>query len=536
MKFLLRGWLPILLGVIIGLVAGMALQKAQTPKYTSSSLVLVQDTGVGTTTTVTGARTAGSVNLDTESNLVKSTAVLTATRSLLKSKDPLTTIAGRITVSVPPNSNLLKMMYEAGTPKAAQAGANDVAKAYLTNRGATAKALLAAQDKLIQTNYDSTNKALTKATADVLKYKSDSQDGQLAAASKALLTKKISSLSEQLIADQGVVITPGSITQAASLPTKPSGLSKTLFLASGLAMGVLLGLLGACLLARRPVTRVRRPDEVQESVGLPVIARIDGLEFGALAQAGTPAAESYRRLVNVITASLSGHHGIILVAGADDTQMASTVTHNIAATISRSGERVAVLRTGADSRDLATEGEAPPYRILPSAGPRTRLAIEDLRKQEDGYVLIDTPEPLRNADAQSYGTSADAVVIVVRTKTSAAHLRKVLAEFDAVAAPVLGTILVRTSGRKPQGNTVTGRQLQSAPNQAGSADGATDAEGQSATEATPAPRAQTPAPPAPTTSNGHRTSHDVAEDTALSGAARRVVRRNHRVRARADRD
>ncbi len=535
MKLLKRGWLPLLLGVIVGLVVGLVLQNAQKPKYTSSSLVLVTDTGVGTATTVTGARTVGPVNLDTESNLVKSTAVVTGTRTLLKSKDPLTTIAGRITVSVPPNSNLLDIMYEAATPTAAQAGAKAVATAYLTNRMNTAKALLAAQDKLIQTSYDSTNKALTKATADVLKYKSTSQDGQLAAASKALLTKKISTLSDQLIADQSIVITPGSITKAANLPTTPSGLSKTLFLASGLAMGVLLGLLGAWLLARRPITRVRRPEEVQESVGLPVIARIDGLEYGALAQTGTPAAESYRRLVNVIAASLTGNGGIVLVAGADDTQMASTVTHNIAATISRSGEHVAVLRTGADTRDLATADNDPPYRILPSAGPRTRLAIEEIRKAEDGYVLIDTPEPLGNADAQSYGTSVDAVVIVVRAKTSAAHLRRVLAEFDAVAAPVLGTILVRTAGRGPLRRGGGERQLESGPENAGAPAVATGTAGATA--------AQVALAHSRTETTGHRpaAAHApadpaAADEAALSEAARRVVRRNHRVRARADRD
>src|ERR1700712_4020921 len=119
MKFLARGWLPILLGIAVGLVVGLTLQKAQTPKYTSSALVLVTDTGVGNTTTVTGGRTNGTVNLDTESNLVKSNAVLTIARTLLKSKDPLTTIAGRVTVSVPPNSTLLKIMYEAGKPTTA---------------------------------------------------------------------------------------------------------------------------------------------------------------------------------------------------------------------------------------------------------------------------------------------------------------------------------------------------------------------------------------------------------------------------------
>lgn len=471
MKFLLRGWLPILLGVVVGVLAGLALQKAQTPTYLSSTSVLVQDPGVSNTTTVTGARTASAVNLDTESNLVTSTAVVSETRRLLRSRDSLTTIAARITVSVPPNSNLLKIMYSAGTPKAAQAGSAAVADAYLKNRGDTAKAYLAAQVKLLQTNYDSTNKALTKATADVLKYKSDSQDGQLAAASKSLLGKKLSALSQQLVTDQGIVVTPGSISQSATLG-KPSGLSKTLFLASGLALGLLLGLLGAWLLARRPVRKLRKPEQVQASIGLPVIARIDGLEYGELASIGTPAAEAYRRLVNVMTASLSANGGIVLIAGADETQMGSTVTHNIAATISRSGEHVAVLRTRADAQDAAnTEKSAPPYRILPSTGPRTRLAIENLREHEDGYVLIDTPGPLRNADAQSYGTTVDAVIIVIRARTSAEHLRKVLAEFDAVAAPVLGTVLVRTARR---GTRTTGGERQLENTATGSGDSAAD--------------------------------------------------------------
>ena len=513
MRFLTRGWLPIIIGIAIGLAAGLALQNAQKPSYSSAATVLVTDTGVETSSTATGARTNGLVNLDTEANLVTSTPVVSAARTTLKSTATLAFIASHISVTVPSNSDLMKIAYKAPTAKQAQAGASAVAAAYLKNRSTVAHGLLDAQIKVVDTNITSTTTKLNAAIADVAKYKSDSVQGGTALSNRDLLSRKLDSLNNQLIADQSIVITPGSVTGAPVLPTKASGFPKALYLASGLGLGLLLGLLGAYLLARRPVTRLRRPTDVQQAIDVPVIARIDDLRYGKLAEVNSPAAETYRRLVNVIGASLASRGGIVVIAGTDDTLIASTITHNIAATMSRSGEHVSVLRTAVDEESSSIDGSEYSYRILPSAGPRTRQAIDNLREIEDGFVLIDAPEPLKTADAQSYGAAADAVVIVLRDKTSAARAKRVLAEFDAVAAPVLGTVLVTISKGQPR----VGALQVSGPKPATTQGSTADDES--------------------TRTHGRAVVSQVGRpaESSLSDAGRRVTRRNVRARSRADR-
>ena len=70
-----------------------------------------------------------------------------------------------------------------------------------------------------------------------------------------------------------------------------------------------------------------------------------------------------------------------------------------------------------------------------------------MRKDEDGFILIDVPEPLKTADAQSYAASADAVLVVMRHRTKTSQARRVLAEFDAVSAPILGAVMVKVDER-----------------------------------------------------------------------------------------
>lgn len=455
-RLLRRGWPALVLGVLVGLVVGLALEQARHDVYQASTSVLVTPTGVGATGQVANGRTTGLVNLDTEANLVTSTPVLNRVRTLLKTKDSVKTVAGRISIVVPANSQLLKISYTASSATAAEKGATAVAAAYLADRAATADAVLTTQTKLVQANIDSSTTKLKAVAKDIVDAPVGSADRTYADSRKQLLTSRITQLNAQLVTLGNTVVTPGAVEVQATVPTSPAGAGPIVFIASGIAAGLLLGLFGAYLLARRPIRRLRRPEDVRRAIGLPVIARIDQLRMGFLAPVRSPAAESYRRLANVVNASLGARGGVIVIAGCDDSSVASTVTHNMAATLSRSGERVAVLRAragdapadgGDRGRHASTDAADHAYRLLAGTGPRTRTLIGQLRKDEDGYVLIDVPEPLKTADAQSYAASADAVLLVVRTSTRAAQVGRVLAEFDAVSAPILGAVLVRVGGR-----------------------------------------------------------------------------------------
>ena len=137
-------WLVALLGVAG--MAGAAVIVAHQPKvYEASTSVLVQPVSAGQDTSVAGGRTRGDLNLDTEAQLVQSTAVATEAGKLLRVTTPPDQLAVGVTVDVPANTSVLVVTYAAATPARAQAGSHAFAQAYLQNRQDSAAADLAGQ-------------------------------------------------------------------------------------------------------------------------------------------------------------------------------------------------------------------------------------------------------------------------------------------------------------------------------------------------------------------------------------------------------
>ena len=68
-----RRWMWVVLGLLIGLVAGAAYLQVKTPTYVATAKVKVESTVADTTQDIT--RTDGAVNLDTEAQFVTSSPV-----------------------------------------------------------------------------------------------------------------------------------------------------------------------------------------------------------------------------------------------------------------------------------------------------------------------------------------------------------------------------------------------------------------------------------------------------------------------------
>src|SRR3954471_23662276 len=106
----------------------------------SAASVLVSP--AGTDANASGGRTKGDINLDTEAQLVKSTAVAVGAKQLLRSPAAPDELAKAVTVEVPANTTVLVIAYTGDSPQAAQASAHAFAEAYLRNREASARARL----------------------------------------------------------------------------------------------------------------------------------------------------------------------------------------------------------------------------------------------------------------------------------------------------------------------------------------------------------------------------------------------------------
>ena len=100
----------------------------------------------GRTPTRSGGRTKGTINLDTEAQLVRLRRGRGSAAALLRAADRPDELARDVSVEVPANTTVLVITYERGRPaRRAQAGSHAFAEAYLRNREETAQADLDAQ-------------------------------------------------------------------------------------------------------------------------------------------------------------------------------------------------------------------------------------------------------------------------------------------------------------------------------------------------------------------------------------------------------
>src|SRR6516225_3346279 len=156
-----RRWWIIVACACIGLVGAFAYVTVAPKSYTATASVNVTPTAADQSNAVAGSRTAGAtVNLDTQAQVVTSTAVTTLAGKMMHS--PLTPwqLAQQIGVTVPPNSSILVIACKASTPAGAATCANDVAKAYLQNRQQSAVNYVNAQLKTLQTQVTSLNASI----------------------------------------------------------------------------------------------------------------------------------------------------------------------------------------------------------------------------------------------------------------------------------------------------------------------------------------------------------------------------------------
>ena len=104
----------------------------------------------GTTNQVANGRTTGAVNLDTQAQVVQSSAVAQAAAKLMHATDTVPQLLGRVSVAVPANSQVLAISCQASTPDKAASCAQSFAQAYLSYSSATTTASVNSQISALQ--------------------------------------------------------------------------------------------------------------------------------------------------------------------------------------------------------------------------------------------------------------------------------------------------------------------------------------------------------------------------------------------------
>lgn len=267
----------------------------------------------------------------------------------------------------------------------------------------------------------------------------------------------------------------------AAVPTTPIGADATTLLLLGLASGLALGLVAA-LLVELLDGSVHDSDEVASATGLVTLGSVPQSKPRVALPAQTDPrgvrAEAYRQIRTSI-GSIEPKLSVIATTSATSGEGKTTVTCNVATTLTRAGYRVLVIdadlrrsRVGAvmdvptdqlhvglaqvlqgtatvDEAILVTDGSIPhvlaagapppdPSELL--ASPRFADVLQTVRRTYD-YIFIDTPPVIPVTDALVVAPYTDGMILVARIGYSTpARLRRATAALERVKAPLIGCV------------------------------------------------------------------------------------------------
>ena len=478
-----RHWWVALLATGAGLGAGAAVTDALPKVYESSTSVLVQ--AVDQDVNAQGGRTKGTINLDTEAQLVGSGAVAVKAQQLLRSPVSPIELAKNVSVEVPANTTVLVIRYEADNPKGAQAGSHAFAEAYLRNREETAQSGLDQQIKTLSLKIKQLTTNLTVINTRLAAAKAGSSERSNLESLRSNSQNQLNSLTGRLNELTTTTVGAGSIISDARVPEDPTSPNALLNMATGAMVGLLLGL--ALAFARERLDRrIRTAADVRDRAHIGVLAALDERttpHFDDVLQPYGPGGRVFNRLRNEVLASLTSGDQIIVVTGASRGSATTLVAANLAAALARTGSDVVLIGAHlpdsvADAAPLARmlgvaampglsdllagriglakamqrTPRIPSLRIITTGGAATaaglmqsqrlRDTLEALRRQA-GYVVIEAPSTSSSADAQSLASLADAAILAVELRRARRPaLLDAAEQLRRVGTPLLGAVVL----------------------------------------------------------------------------------------------
>ena len=307
--------------------------------------------------------------------------------------------------------------------------------------------------------------------------------GQLSALGKNDPTR--AQLHQQLVQLQGQQAGTGpgaSILQPAAPNSTPIGPHTRRDVEIGLVIGLLLAV-GAVFLAENSDRRLRQSDDLENSMGLPVLSAIPKSAFSTHPEAAEHAAEAFQMLRTALTYfNVDRRLASVAIVSAEGEDGKTTVAVGVATAAAKAGRHVILLeadlrlpqiaqRFGLDYTlpglgavlagerslvdvlvDIPVEADhAGRLQILPAGPPPpnpTALVSSDQMRQLIGrleslseLVIVDTPAALAVSDALPLVQWVSGAVVVVRlNRTARSALRRLQKMIVAGHGTILGAV------------------------------------------------------------------------------------------------
>ena len=487
-----RRWRVILACAITGLLAGAGYLHAAHKVYTATASVYVTATS-GTTNQVANGRTTGAVNLDTQAQMVRSSAAALAAAKMMHATDTIPQLLDRVSVAVPANSQVLVISCQASTAAKAASCAQSFAQAYLSYSRTTTTASVNSQISALKSRIADLESASAKLTIEASSLPANSSRRAAAEVQLTSDHSQLSSLNRQVAQLTVALANPsgGSIISNAIPPRGASSPKPALVLASGLLAGLLAGFVLAFISDRRR-RWIRRPQDVAEA-DVPVLMSLPAKGPApelTITVARSPLGREFSELAHMLTGAMGAGRHVILVSGTTRGHGASLVAANLAVALSRNQPDVTLvcadlegsvipdmvgLLSAPGLTDVLSGSEratdagrrltvAPRLQVIPP-GSDAGLTAEDIRQDaferlldelraESRWVVVEGPAVTSRPDINTLAHVADAVVLVAEvSRTRSDQLHDGVQHLGKMGAAVLGVALLpppRGSGTSRQ--------------------------------------------------------------------------------------
>lgn len=308
------------------------------------------------------------VNLETEAQVLRSTAVAELAEERIGSDQATDELLSSVKVGVPPNTQILEVSFSAGEDQVALDGSQAFAEAYIDYREQIAQRRIDEQVAVLDEEIQATGVRIDELGDELLTLEEDSVDYQLTQAELERESQELATANAQRTSIQSTPVDGGNVVTPAALepagPVTPRTLLPLLGLLIGLAAGV-----GIALVRSRGDDRLRAPSDVEE-LGVSLLGTIawnDPSEPAVKLDPDVVNEDEFRKLRVAILATERRRPFTLLVGGASAGSTGPLTVVDLCTSMARSGLDTVVV-------DATSHGEGP-ARIL---DPENEVGLADV--------------------------------------------------------------------------------------------------------------------------------------------------------------
>jgi succinoglycan biosynthesis transport protein ExoP len=459
-----RRWRVVAAAVLLGVLGAVLAIQVIPTTYTATTTLNVAP--LSETLFPTGVSAADSIDLPAEIKLVESDTVALAAARALKNPQLADEIRAATNATGEPDESTLSIQYVGDSSREAIERLNALAAVYLQQREGWAKDRRRERIVQIRRQIDTLNDRLD-GVLDIINearvFERDTPKVLAARTDRKVIFGQLTELKAQRIATKNIVLQGGIITSKASPDTTVASPSRSLVLASGLALGLLVGLVLAFVRELTDRT-VGREAVVSHLTGAPVLANVGQAAHHAWL---SPHEEQQLQLLRSrLLAGLGSQTRVVFVVGSSPHQAGAGMARHLAESLARGGQQVSLLLIGGTGAGL--EGEALSDTIeIDRVGmgvsgmeladlvqtPLVMDRIETLRigsrftrgHAGNDLAIVAADAPLDRASVIALARVADGVLVVVDSRvTHAEELDDVSRDIRQAGTPLLGTVMSRS--------------------------------------------------------------------------------------------